>query len=559
MKTQSSCTVCTVKDRILSSEKVFFIVLFALCFLPRLATLFNDFYDVDELSAIVQTKQWLAGYIKDIDFTESKLPLYHALFKLSYLISPSHGWVIVHFLTIVIIYCTSLFIYFAGKRISGQKSGMLAAALYGILISSFNRHFMATNGEIIYNLPVMAGAFFFITAVSERTFIGKAVRAFMSIACIVAAMEVKFHGVILAIFIAFILFFYLPYYKGMIKKLIPLYAAAFCAAVGVLFYIHFAKNPKVDSLIFSITGKIFYASTARDSNPLFLIGIYILRQGMLALWHYILWVPGFVLLYRFIRAKGKTPSFEESSYTVLFVMTLLMVFGGGARMYYHYFMAAYPALCIITATSLCNASGAVFDKVRKKLVVLIMIPFTFFFAWNMKDIVIRNIAPSYFYNESNAMFWFRAIFVSSMNDYLLPNKSYVQTVEYIKNHTKKEDILCVWGDGPQLYYFAERLPSFHHMWPRTTIIRMEQNYASGSPDLVKYAESEDRGFINEIEKRKAELFIDTSPKGLHVSVTRFGNFALFPHTVTPLLKKYLNEKYTLEALIDDYRIYRRKK
>ena len=71
-------------------ESMFFFFLFLVSLMFRLPTLFNDYYDVDELAAIVQTKEFFAGFRPGIDFAESKLPLYHAIFKFSYYLNAAY-------------------------------------------------------------------------------------------------------------------------------------------------------------------------------------------------------------------------------------------------------------------------------------------------------------------------------------------------------------------------------------------------------------------------------------------------------------------------------------
>jgi hypothetical protein len=138
-------------------------LIFLTVLILRAPALFNDFYDVDELAAITQTRDYLAGYIPGADFVESKNFLYHTIFKGAYTISPDHGWVIVHFITMLIIFLTSVFIFFIGKKINGFKTGALAGLFYAALVSSFNRYFMATNGEVVYNLFLAAGLYFIVS------------------------------------------------------------------------------------------------------------------------------------------------------------------------------------------------------------------------------------------------------------------------------------------------------------------------------------------------------------------------------------------------------------
>jgi hypothetical protein len=540
-------------------SRVFFPLLFLVCFVTRLPTLFNDFYDVDELSAIVQTKEWLNGLVPGVDFAESKRALYHFLFKLSYTLFPEHGWVFLHIITIIIIFMTAVCIYHMGRIMKGEKEGMAAAILYGVLISSFNRHFMATNGEVVYNLPVTAGALFIVSALRSTTILNRLILSALSVLCVIAAMQVKFHGLILAIFIVVFLVFYLPWYKGITGKIIFSYLIIGAALAAVFAVLYIKKYPLLVNSIEDAKGMIFYAVHGRSTNPLFLTGIFLYRQGMLAVWHFIAWVPAFYLLYRFVRNRFRFRTMEESAFMVLFILTWSMVFAGGARMYYHYFMSCYPSLCLMASLALFSVRLPFIEKLRAKSVVLLMIPGLFFFSWNIKDDIIRNFAPNLFYDEGNVLFWTRAILVGSVNDYLLPNRSYKAAVDYIKSHTSPSDRIFVWGDGPNIYYFADRRIAIYHIWPKSAVTHMTYLYAENTPDSIAGAQGIEARFIEMIEMRKAELIIDTSPKGLHIGVTQFGNFAMFPYPVPPRMRQYMNEKYSIETKIDDYTIYRRKK
>ena len=72
----------------------------------------NDYYDVDELSADIQAVEWLEGGILNKDYVESKLPLYHLIFKAAYTIDREYGWVYVHVFTALIVFFTAVFVFF---------------------------------------------------------------------------------------------------------------------------------------------------------------------------------------------------------------------------------------------------------------------------------------------------------------------------------------------------------------------------------------------------------------------------------------------------------------
>ncbi len=538
-------------------EPLFLFFLFITAFIFRLPTLFNDFYDVDELSAFVQTKEFLAGFKPGVDFAESKLALYHAIFKFSYGINALYGWVIVHAITILFVFFTALFVYYIGRLIRDRKTGIIASILYAVLISSFNRHFMATNGEVIYNLPITAGLLFFILILKNRSWALRLFYTVLTALSIYAAMKVKFHGVILLLFIVFFFIFYLPYYKTSFKRVIVPYLTLTALVVIVLCFDYFITKKFASGLFSRLENLLFYVTADRSKNPLYWLGIYSLRQITLGAWHYVLWIPAAVYMFRFVKAGFKKETLEESVTALFALITFLMVFGGGARVYYHYFMTSYPSLCVIAAIAIISFDTSAVKKISSNFILAILIPGLFFSAWNFKDIYIKYFNQNLFYNESKAAFWFRAIFVSSMDDYLLPHGAYNNAVEYIKKNTAPTDPIFVWGDGPHLYYFADRRIAVASIWPKGSAISIEKLYAEKKPEAVAEAEEIQAGFLIIIERKKPALFIDTSPKGLFQAVTKFGSFAKFPYDVPPVMRKYLDEHYRFETVVDEYKIYRR--
>ncbi|PKL17345.1 MAG: hypothetical protein CVV49_11455, partial [Spirochaetae bacterium HGW-Spirochaetae-5] len=403
------------------------------------------------------------------------------------------------------------------------------------------------------------GLLFFILLLKNGSWYLRVFYAILTVIFIYAAMMVKFHGVILLLFIGFFIIIYLPYYYTSLKRVIIPYMLIAASVISVLAFDYFITQKFASDMINRALHLIFYATASRSSNPLYMIGIYSLRQFTLGAWHFVLWIPAAVYMFSFAKSRFRKNTREESAVALFALITFLMVFAGGARVYYHYFMTSYPFLCLIAAAALTSSDNSLVKKIKNSFAIALLIPGLFFFSWNVKDIYIKYFNQNLFYNEPKALFWFRAIAVSSMDDYLLPNGAYVNAVNYIRDNTKPSDTIFVWGDGPHLYYFSDRRIAIHHVWPKGGAIKIEQLYRENRPESSAEAAIMESGLIKKIEERKAELFIDTSPKGLHRGITKFGNFAKYPYDVPPLMRKYLNEHYKLEAVVDDYKIYRRVK
>lgn len=536
------------KIETVAKKPVFFaLLLFVAASLFRLPTLFNDYYDADELAAIVQTREYLAGGVPGVDFSESKLPLYHAIFKLSYSIWLENGWVVVHAFTIIIVWLTALGIYFAGKAIRGPSTGALASLIYAIFISSFNRHFMATNGEIVFNLPIAWGFFFLIMHLKP----GRASRfLFLAGAIImtIAAFYVKFHGIILGIFLLFFFFLYRPFWNRQInKKYLLTISISLSACALALMIDYFTINFFASDLLQNIHGKLYYA-LVKGFDPLIFTAKYVHRQGLLALWHFAAWLPACTIVIRFTKNKFRFSTLEESAVLAFFILSYLLVFAGGSRLYHHYFMAAYPALSLAAALAIVRGEELLSLKIRKSLFFGMAIPALFFFAWNTKDIIIKHFHPNAFYKEGPVLYWARAVLVGHFNDYLLPENSYRNAAEFIKENTHPGERIFVWGDGPYLYYFSQRRMGIKHLWPKTTVIRIYELYKKGDPQSLNEAKNIERYFVEMIKIKKPILFIDTSENGL----------TGFVYPLTPVLKEYVRKEYFSLTTVDKMIIYKLK-
>lgn len=537
-----------------NKKALFLLTLFFAAFIFRGPTLFNDFYASDELAAIVQAKEYLAGEVPGRDFMESKKPLYHLVFKGSYAISHDHGWVYVHLFTILTVFFTSLFIYLTARDIYGHRQGVLAAFLYSIMISSFNAEFMATNGEVLYNLPVAAGFFFFTRILKRRGPLS--INLPLALLMCVAAYQVKFHGLILGIFILIFLVAYYPYWRGMPGKY---YAATALAAAAAVLAFRFMFPHLAGTLWFQVTDKLYYAMAPdRGFTILHFVSRFIYRHGIFFLWHMVLWVPAALFLARFIRKRLRLPSIEESSLALFFIVTYMIVLGGGARLYYHYFMASYPALCIIAPSVLLNAGPGF---IKKRLLPFILAPGLFFLGWNVKDVILRNFFPAGFYNEGPVLFWTRAVIMGTYNNYLLPSPVYTGTVAEIKRLTRPGDRIFVWGHGPDIYYFSDRRLGNYTLWAKDPIFLIKDLYQKGDDASIGRALEHEESFIDIMELKKPVAFIDTSSsQGLRIFQTRLIDQAQFrvSPAVTRNLFPYLLKNYEVASEANDMKIYLRK-
>lgn len=541
-----------LQSKISGKDLLFFLCLFFIILILRGPTLFNDYYDADELAAYAQTRDYIAGDIPGVDFHESKHFIYHLFFKAAYTISYDYGWAFVHLFTIFIVFFTSIFVYLTGRELLDRNTGMLSSIFYGVMISSFNKDFLATNGEIVYNLFLAAGLYFFIIALKKP--IRKGIfYFFITLLMSWCAYNVKFHGIILCLFLIFFIAGFLPFRKWGIKsKYFKIIALVILSGLGFFFIAYIAEDRLSHAVFNQVLSKINYASAlGRDFGFPDLILRFIQRQGLLLLWHSVLWIPAFVYTWNFVRNRFESSDLAESALVLFFISTYLMVFGGGARLYYHYFMAAYPFLVVVAAIGLVKSEKKIIKIINRNILKFILVPAIFFFVWNTKDVIVKHFYPEAFYNENRVLYWTRGILMGTYNHYLLPDQDYKGAAEYIKETTKDNDRLFVWGDGPYINYFSDRRMGAHSLWMKNSACKIREFYSIGTRDAIIQARDIENPIINDLVKKNPMIIADVSENGLsgfNVSLKESRH-----------LYKYVSFHYYFDKNINGIDIYRKKK
>ena len=539
------------------SKHKYLILIVLSAFLLRIPAYFNDFYDVDELSAIVQTKQYFSGLIPGVDFKESKHPLYHALFKVSYGINNDYGWVILHILTSLIIALTGIVLYKITKEIT-NKSGtaFIAGILYTVMICSFNRYFIATNGEIIYNLPIAIGALSIVLFLKTDKKLNRTFYTVLFAVSSAISAGIKFHGLIISIIAVLFFAFILPLREGKLNRKYATVLLSFLSAFIVVFLSdYFLFEKFTHTLVSDISSKLRYATIVYGLEPLSLFLKFLHRQGLLAIWHQLVWISFFAFIFNFFKNKVFFKTEKAKLFIIISaIITYMMVFAGGKRLYFHYFMTSYPFACILSSLFITESRSKISLFLKTHFKKLLLIPAFFFFTFHAKDSIVKHAFPELFIYESKLSYYFRLIALGTTNDYLMPDKLYNNLIEYIKSKTKKEDKIFVWGDGAYIYYFADRLPAAYHMWPKGTIVDITSAYESQNAGKISLAINREKTIINYIEKYDAKLFIDTS----EAATSKMGSLSPFTYKITPFIDEYLKSNFIFETEIDKFKIYRKK-
>lgn len=534
-------------------------------FLLRLHTLFIDFIHVDVVTSYILVKRDLAG----LDFYPNKGWLNHYMVKWSIGLF-GDSVTSFHFTGIIFILLTMVFIILLGRKIYNTGSGILAAMLYGFIISSYNTEFTATNGEVLFNLFYL-GVFYF----SYLLFIDRKIWALpLILVSAYLGFMIKVQGLFSVIAVLAYLVLIFPLYRRWFR-ITPLryYSLLFSACAALLIIIIADWN--YTRIIFSgsLRGRleplVQYVAN-RGFNPFMVAGKLMLRAVHFLLYHSIIWVPGVLAIIAFFRNRVRSE--KEGFIVVITLAVFASVFLGGARLSVHYFITVLPVLSILAASYIQRrAPDPIFGK---RAFLAFAIPVLFFFSWNMKDAYIRNYAPELKQNEGNFSYYFRMIALASHGEYLLPHKSIVPVIDYIKNNTPADAKIMSWPMGTEVVYYSGRYSAGYSYWMNERALYAIVQREKGNTAVFNQHQ---RAFVAEIKKLNPDCFIDVGSTSMirkvlvyrkksdppyyfdwnTAPVVRFGSFATlddFPDVVN-----FLNSNYTFAGNFGDGRIWVRKK
>lgn len=477
-------------------ERYIFAVMIFTAVILRLHTAFIDFIHVDVITTYLTVKDQLAG----LSVNYNKGPLYHWLMKFSitHIADTPKSF---HAIGILFVVLTCIAIWRLGNVLVNSRVGLLAGILYGAIISSYHTGYLATNGEVVYNLFFVLSFLSFYKIVYQKKYI-YSVLLVLSLIC---AVSVKFQGS----FALFVLIFYfvviyplsifhqkrrrVMYYCGLFGCVLVL---SICVFVDFSIT-HFALND-------SVRGKIIlmykYASN-KGASPIALVSKLALRIYQFSLFHGIIWIPGIYAVIRFFKTKQKCK--EETFIVSLVILLFGTVFLGGVRLFTHYFIPMLAPLAILASTQIfiwIDSASA-----RKKLFLIFIIPVIFWFSWNIRDFIMYQWKNNWKYNEGSAMYAFRTVVTNDLGEYLIPQKSLLPVINYLKNETPVKSTVLVWPMGAEVVYYSKRQPVVSNYWYNESALYALTQREKGN--LVPIAQTTNN-IVLMINEKKPDYFID---------------------------------------------------
>jgi 4-amino-4-deoxy-L-arabinose transferase-like glycosyltransferase len=387
----------------------------------------RPYYNADETIYGAIANRLNAGEILYQGAVDHKPPAIYYTYALTFRVFGQNAVHAVHALSVLWVFATALLVGAMARVRSGEAAGWTAAALYGTYTSaSIPKWFLAANSELFMQLPAVA-ALVIAMRWPRRAFACAAAGALVG-----AASLYKLQGVFVAIPLAYLIVAddrARPTASHLVRALPRL----LLAAAGVLLpfalvALAFRAAGAWDALVFWPLG---YASRYAVGSELGeALGKLAARGSFFCYTLPALPIGAFLAM----RALGRSPDRGGVGATLWVGAAFIAVCIGG-RFFAHYFIMLLPPLCILAAPAL-NAliRGARSRVARVALIALIAAPPAAFLVYAPWNDVYLGIDP----REPRAL---------------------AAVGEFIKRTTPAQARVFVWGNSPEIYLHADRLPA----------------------------------------------------------------------------------------------------
>lgn len=558
-------------------------LVFGVTVVLRTPSLFVPYYNIDELTNGIFANFILEGRMTVGDFLGNTYIATHYLYALIFKIFGQYNLFAVHGIHMIWVGLTAVALYFSGYRATGKLAGGLSAGLaYGIFsISAYSKDFQSALSESFSLLPaVLASAFFFGGFDETKSETQKRWNFFLTGLFIGFSALFKAPAGIMIVAVVFALVF--GFEKSLRYLLLSFLGLFLALALPFVFAADSLSALSIAIDKFFVIKKNYIQ--AYDSLPfIYWFTKYVIRTLLISLAVFPLWFLSFLYLKENFIFNSEIPVKKRIFTFFIFVWLVCdwFVVALGKRVFFHYFVFMFPPLCLLTGMAISSLplKAEQFLKFSLKkghygFVALLGLGsvLTFlsdgFFRWSLK-----------------------------------PN-DFPQVTEVIQSQTDPGETIYVWGLVPQLYFFSQRMPASTMIWAdllagfSTGSPAMEYMRSSGKnlslSQSVIYDLQSNPGFPSDKNSKNGEnlakervsslpekellsiqeileyievpqwkklfedffnnppkLFLDTSPTGVR-------GFSQYPVEKYDLLKKFLQDNYTLHSVVDGIVIYRLK-
>lgn len=514
------------------SEQKTFLIFAALSFLFRLPSLFIGYADIDEVLWGLFANAVVDGGTPYHTVIGEKPPLLYLVYAAVFKIFGKHNYVAIHVLGILWAALTGFFIYRFVTRYSDKTAAWIAGVAYVIFSSAAGFRMQATTGELLMNLPLVLSCIFFLRGVKTESKLN------LILAGVMATTAALFRQQSMIQFGAFFLFLIFLWGQDFsIKKIFArIITPSFYLGLGgiipiLLCWFYIEETHSTEDFLFWVFQHNYYYIKSGFLNGAVMRNFFV-RTAHTIVMTLPIWIFGFLRIKKVVSdfLKKKILNDFEIFVLIYLLVSLIAVFPGG-RFFPHYFLQAFPALCILAALEFCEIriwkrAGTETRPYEYTLVAIYLV----FLLIHLLFIPVE-------------------MHKNDPGDYAPLNKI-VGT--YIKEHSAKDDKIFIWGWCQGIYYYSERDPAarfissdflsgYSPSQNNSAALDTTANITPGSWDML----------FADFSVQKPLYILDTSPGNYH-------DYGIYPIKKFPLLEKYIATNYVFEKNLEGIDLYRLK-
>jgi 4-amino-4-deoxy-L-arabinose transferase-like glycosyltransferase len=495
---------------------------------------FNPIIDEDEAWYATAARVINNGGLLYRDAVDLKPPLIFYFYACSFAIFGDDLRTL-HGVTVLWVLATALVIAGITARLTPQaKAPYLSALLYVLFTPTFVPQALATNGEILMNLPLALSVFLFLkseppSSTSPIGFsqIGSLRYIFLSGTFCSLAFLFKYQsGILLGALLAYILVIRPWLFHRRLEKAAAVQSLSlvggFVIVPAMLFGLFRYLGNWDDFYFWGWRYNFIFMSDF--TWTFFFKRFFDLTPRFVAVW-LILWIFGFVAINRVLRNPRETPVSRHLVIVWLAGSALAVCIGG--KFFGHYYIQLLPPLTILSAVSLV-AWWEASDKVK-------------YVKWRRAVVLSGIFLPPLIYLPTN---W------REEQKRMQGENLYFQNLAVeVQKLSGEEEKIFIWGRMPELYYFSRRLPASRFITSNFVVGMNTYNYKDrdAQDEHVMEARLLD-WLLSDLMVNRPQLIIDTSPQN-------FRQYGKYPLAEMAPLQDFLQKNYRVAKFIDRLVIY----
>lgn len=511
-----------------------FLILLAVNFVLRVSTLFQTVVNIDEpMYAQFAHSMFLGHAPYTTMIGEKPILLYLFYYAVLYLFG-HFNLIAVHAAVIVWVTFTAVIVFLTIRRFAGERIAFSGAVIFSVLTTLGDFKMISSDGETLMNLPACVSTLFFLKAIESRR-----ARDFLLAGLFIGvATHFRYQAGIQLAAAGMFLVVYKPFFSvgesGRIGRLLTggrqmtIVLFGFLLFTGLVLLYLWSAGSFDDYVFWTLKYELGYIKVGMKMVNVLQKGV--VRTLLIAAVGFVVWYSAFETI---VRRKKIAVNRDALVYSILWLVFTFATVGIGGRFATRYYTQVYPPLALLAAMSI-PPEWMEFKNLHSWRI-----------AWKRWALFIPVIT-----------LWLLRFFAPLIYEAVgeLDYARFQKKIgAHIRENTKKDDLIYVWGWGNGIYIYAGRyaatrfinadfltgrVPGSHTV--RDPLFDTSFNIIHGSWEM----------FMGDLQRDRPAYIVDTSPADIH-------DYAKYPIDKFPLFSEFVRNNYKLETAINDVQLYRR--